>query len=505
MAKTKKTPKAPTDPTVPTGPLKEHPEAPKAPEEQPETPEEQPKTPEEQPKTPKEQPKADEPKQPKEQPKAPETPAKLPQSRLFKGTLGIVTVLLLRLVVGGVFAFSGFAKAIDPWGSVYKFGEYFTAFGLADLDWSLLFLAISAGTIEFALGVFMIFGIYRRFTPAMMLLAMLVMLPVTGYLAFTDAVPDCGCFGDALVLSNWSTFAKNVLLTPLILYLCAYNRFVKNVYGFAVQWMVAFLSMAYALVLAFIGFYMQPLIDFRPYPVGAPVVSLYEPSDEPEFIFTYEKNGVKQSFTIDSLPDDTWTYIDRQQIHGTKRSDVPDAIAITTLDGTPADSVLLHSGEQVLLLFPDLNNVGIAYTYLINEMYDYARSHGIDVVGLTSADAHAVAEWNDLSMASYALYSIDDSTLKMIARGNPAVVYLRDGHVVWKRTLQSISMEYITNERDMEGIGSDFNQGRWLKGLSLGYAVLMVLVLIVNRTHLLVMFSWRRLFRRPKQPKSPKN
>ena len=478
MAKTEKKPKA-LDPATPTGPRKEQPEAP---EEQP--------TPE---------------VKPEQQPEAPETPAKLPQSRLFKGSRGIVTVLLLRLATGGVFAFSGFAKAIDPWGSVYKFGEYLSAFGLADLDWSLLFLAISAGTIEFALGIFMIFGIYRRFTPAMMLLAMLVLLPVTGYLAITDAVPDCGCFGDALVLSNWSTFAKNVLLTPLILYLCAYNRFVKNVYGFAVQWMVAFLSMAYALVLAFIGFYMQPLIDFRPYPVGAPVVSLYEPSDEPEFVFTYEKNGVKQSFTIDSLPDDTWTYIDRRPIHGTKRSNAPDAIAITTLDGTPADSVLLSSGEQILLLFPDLDKVGIAYTYLINEMYDYARSHGIDVVGLTSADAHTVAEWDDLSMASYTLYSIDDSTLKMIARGNPAVVYLRDGHVVWKRTLQSISMEFITNERDMEGIGSDFNQDRWLKGLSLGYALLMALVLIVNRTHLLVMFSWRRIFRHSKQPKSTKN
>lgn len=478
MAKTEKKPKA-LDPATPTGSRKQQPEAP---EEQP--------TPE---------------VKPEQQPEAPETPAKLPQSRLFKGTLGIVTVLLLRLATGGVFAFSGFAKAIDPWGSVYKFGEYLSAFGLADLDWSLLFLAISAGTIEFALGIFMIFGIYRRFTPAMMLLAMLVMLPVTGYLAFTDAVADCGCFGDALVLSNWSTFAKNVLLTPLILYLCAYNRFVKNVYGFAVQWMVAFLSMAYALALAFIGFYMQPLIDFRPYPVGAPVMSLYEPSDEPEFVFTYEKNGVKQSFTIDSLPDDTWTYIDRRPIHGTKRSDAPDAIAITQLDGTPADSVLLSSGEQILLLFPDLDKVGIAYTYLINEMYDYARSHGIDVVGLTSADAHTVAEWDDLSMASYTLYSIDDSTLKMIARGNPAVVYLRDGRVVWKRTLQSISMDYITRERDLEGIGSDFDRSRWLKALTLGYLMLMAVLLVLNRTHLLVMFSWRQILGRRKNARATRH
>ena len=99
-----------------------------------------------------------------------------------------MTVLLLRLVAGGVFAFSGFAKAIDPWGSVYKFGEYFAAFGFADFEWSLLFLAVSAATVEFMLGVFMILGIYRRFTPAMMLLAMVVMLPLTGYLAITDAV-----------------------------------------------------------------------------------------------------------------------------------------------------------------------------------------------------------------------------------------------------------------------------------------------------------------------------
>ncbi|MGN1246815.1 MAG: BT_3928 family protein, partial [Muribaculaceae bacterium] len=435
----------------------------------------------------------------------PETPRKLPQSRLFNGSLGIATVLLLRLVVGGTFAFAGFAKAIDPWGSVYKFGEYLAAFGFAHLDWSLLFLAVSAGTIEFALGIFMIFGIYRRFTPITMLAAMLVMLPVTGYIAITDAVPDCGCFGDALVLGNRATFAKNLILTPLIIYLCTFNRYVKNVYGFAVQWIVALLSIAYAMILAFIGYYIQPLIDFRPYPIGAPIVSLYEPADEPQYEFTYEKNGTKRSFTIDSLPDDTWTYVDRREIHGTVRNNAPDAIAISTLDGSPADSVLLRSGEQILLLFPDLNKVGIAYTYLINEMHDYARSHGIDVVGLTSADAKAVAEWNDLSMASYSLFSIDDSTLKMIARGNPAVVYLRDGHVVWKRTLQSISMEYITNERDMDGIGSDFNQSRWLKALSLIYALLMVLVLIVNRTHLLVIFSLKRFIRHPKQPKSQKN
>lgn len=437
----------------------------------------------------------------------PEKPggAVVPQTRLFRGAAGIAAVLVLRLVVGGVFAFSGFVKAIDPWGSVLKFSEYLTALGLAGMEWSLLFLAVAVATVELMLGTFMILGIYRRFTPVMMLLAMVVMLPLTGYVAVSDAVAGCGCFGDAVPMSNWATFAKNLLLTPMILYQCAYNRWVKNVYGFAVQWIVAMLTIAYALVIAFIGYYIQPLIDFRPYPEGTELVSRYEPSEEPEFDFVYEKDGKRQAFAIDSLPDDTWTFVDRHERHGMRVSHAADAVAITTLDGEPADSVLLRSGEQILFLFPDLGTVSIAYTYLINELRDYARVRGIDVVGLTSGAADEVAEWNDLSMASYPLFAIDGSTLQMIARGNPAVVYLRDGRVVWKRTLQSISMDYITRERDLEGIGSDFDRSRWLKALTLGYLMLMAVLLVLNRTHLLVMFSWRQILGRRKNARATRH
>ena len=425
-------------------------------------------------------------------------PVAVPHTRLFGGAWGVTAVLLLRLVVGGVFAFSGFVKAIDPWGSVLKFGEYMTALGLQGMEWSLLFLAVAVATVEMMLGTFMLLGIYRRFTPVMMLLAMVTLLPLTGYMAVTDAVTGCGCFGDAVPMSNWGTFAKNLALTPGILYLCAYNRWVKNVYGFAVQWIVATLTIAYGLVIAFIGYYIQPLIDFRPYPEGAELVSRYEPQEEPEFDFIYEKNGERAAFTIDSVPDDTWTFVDRRERRGVKINDAADAVTITTMDGQPADSVLLRHGEQILLLFPDLKDVSIAYTYLINELHDYARARGIDVVGLTSGTAAEVAEWNDLSMSSYPLYSIDSSTLQMIARGNPAVVYLRDGRVAWKRTLQSVSMDYITRERDLEGIGSDFDSSRWLKVLTVGYLVLMAVLLVLNRTHLLVLFSWKRIFKSKK-------
>ena len=410
------------------------------------------------------------------------------ESRLYSGLWGVLIVLLLRLVVGGVFAFSGFVKAIDPWGSVYKFGEYLSVFGFENFEWILLFLAVALATAEFMLGVFVLLGLYRRFAPAMLLVVMAVMIPLTGYLAITDKVVDCGCFGDAITLGNTATFVKNLLLLPAILYLCAFNHRVKNVYGFAVQWIVAFLTMAYAMAVAFAGYYYQPMLDFRPYPVGSRLVQPTTNVNEGDnFVFIYEKNGERASFSIDSLPDDSWTFVDRALKPGVKSSDTAsEGLLLTTIAGEPVDSVIMASGEQLLFVFPDMAKVGISYTYLINEIYDYAQSHGVGVVGLTSATAEEVAGWNDLSMASYKLYNVDDSELKMLARGNPAVVYLKDGIVEWKRTLQSISMDLITSNSEIEDVASDFNSSKWLSWLTSTYAIAMILLLIVNRTHLLL-------------------
>ena len=158
-----------------------------------------------------------------------------------------------------------------------------------------------------------------------------------------------------------------------------------------------------------------------------------------------------------------------------------------------ADSVILNNGEQVLFLFPDLNDVVISFTYLINELYDFCQAHGIDVIGLTSGNHDAIQEWNDLSMASYKMYRMDDSELKMLARGNPAAVYLRDGIIVWKRTLQSISIEKVSTADSMDDLTSDFDPKRWLYLFTTIYGAFLLFILIINRTHIIVKFSWRRV------------
>ncbi|MDE6715531.1 MAG: DoxX family protein, partial [Muribaculaceae bacterium] len=212
-------------------------------------------------------------------------------------------VALLRVAVGGVFIFSGFLKAIDPWGTVYKFNEYLIVFGMSDyLDLSS-FLASIVAITEFVLGIMTFTGIYRRLAPWGIFLMMLVMLPLTLYLAVTDAVPDCGCFGDFIKLSNISTFVKNIFITAGAVLLLIYNRRLVNYFGVAVQWLIVVASTIYVGLIAFIGFYYQPMIDFRDFKVGTPIVASSDnAADDMQFI--YSNGSEERVFTIDNLPAD---------------------------------------------------------------------------------------------------------------------------------------------------------------------------------------------------------
>ncbi|MBR5103001.1 MAG: DoxX family protein, partial [Muribaculaceae bacterium] len=182
-------------------------------------------------------------------------------------------VIIVRLVVGLVFVYSGFSKAVDPWGGYYKFNEYFLALGLDSFVSLSLFFAFALAAIEFLLGVFLITGAYKRSTPIILTLLMAVMLPLTFYLAVSNVVSDCGCFGDAVHLSNWGTFFKNVLLTVAIIYLLLFNRKYEGLYSPAVHWLVLLGSFAFITAVAYNGYFVQPLRDYRPYKVGTRVAS----------------------------------------------------------------------------------------------------------------------------------------------------------------------------------------------------------------------------------------
>ena len=422
----------------------------------------------------------------------------------------LLLTMLMRLTVGGVFIYSGFTKAIDPWGSCYKITDYLAAMGLTEWTGTALFVAVALAVIEFVLGVVIAVGAYRRGSPILALILMLVMTPLTLWLAVTGAVPDCGCFGDALHLSNWATFGKNVLLLLGIIYLLAFNKSLRGVYGPAVQWVVLALSFALVISVAYYGYFTQPLIDYRPYPEGTRLVSsTAEDSDEGEddFIFIYSKNGKEHEFTIDSLPDeeDGWEYVTRYHARRPRGkvimqgSGSGNGIAITDQDGNDVTlDVLGDSRRTVLLLFPDLPHVGVVNSFALNELNDAALVSQADVIGLTPANAEEIEHWKDISMASYPIYNMDDSELKMIARGNPAVVYLEDGVIKWKRTLSSLDSE--EQPMELSEMGKSYDADSILTNLVLAYLAAMLALVIINRTHLMVRYFYYK--RHKKQSKT---
>ena len=407
-----------------------------------------------------------------------------------------VLTTLMRLVVGGVFIFSGFTKAVDPWGSCYKITDYLNAMGLGNWTDTALFIAVALAALEFVLGMCLALGTYRRSSPIIALLLLLVMTPLTLWLAVTDAVRDCGCFGDALHLSNWATFGKNLLLLLGSIYLLLFNTSLRGIYGPAVQWIVSGLSFALVMGVAYYGYFYQPLIDYRPYPLGTQLVSSAVEDDEAsedDFIFIYSKDGVEHEFTIDSLPDeeDGWEYITRYHAnrpHGKvimQNGNANNPIAIMDQDGNDVTVDVLGSNRRmVLLLFPDLEQVGVVNSFALNELTDAALVADAEVVGLTPATQEQIAQWQDVSMASYPIYNMDDSELKMVARGNPAVVYLEDGAIKWKRTLSSL--DNVEQPVELSDMGNDYDADKILSSLMLTFLAALLAVLVVNRSHLVV-------------------
>lgn len=228
----------------------------------------------------------------------------------------VVAAEFSRIVVGAVFLFSGFVKAIDPLGFTYKIQDYLIAFQLTDLLPLALSAAIAMVVVEFLIGLFLLLGIYRKLSSTFATIFMAVFLPLTLWIALANPVEDCGCFGDALVISNWATFYKNILLSACALFLLFHYRLLKPLFSKKVAKYAALYSVLFAIAFAVYNVVRLPVVDFRPFKIGSDIPEFMtidpEKADVVENIFIYSKDGVEQEFTEDDYPwnDSTWVYVD---------------------------------------------------------------------------------------------------------------------------------------------------------------------------------------------------
>lgn len=400
-------------------------------------------------------------------------------------------VIALRLIVGLTFVVSGFAKAIDPWGFMYKIEEYLTAWHLSQPRSILLVAAVGLSAYEFVCGLSLMLGSYRKSTPRLLMLTMVVMLPLTGYIAVANPVADCGCFGDLWVLSNWATFFKNIAIVAALIYLMRYNAKVdKSLVAKPIQWIAALGMFAYIACVAFVGYMVQPLIDFRAYPDGSKLVVDNGADDSPEdtLVFVYQKDGIEEEFALDNLPDSTWTFVERKELSDLSDKHSDATFAIFDGDDDVTDEVI-GTGKQLLITIPDPDDIDVAYAYAANLLSQTMERDGGDVVGLLATTEDGIAHWEDLSMAQYPCYTVDDTTLKTLVRGSIGLVLLADGEIVWKRALPSVDFDTLealsSGDEDMETLAPDASVLLWL---TMALVTLLIFLILIS-----LIFANRRL------------
>lgn len=408
-------------------------------------------------------------------------------------------VVLLRIILGGVFILSGGAKSIDPWGTVFKIEEYLAAWGWYDFPGSLVTVgAFILGGFEFVWGSLLLLGCYRRGSVVALSLLMAVMLPLSLYIAITDPVADCGCFGDAFVISNTATFVKNIFICLGLAYLLPNNPSVPTFVTPYVQWMVGGWLTLYILVIGLIGYNIQPLIDFRRFSPGTSLTSDEQADDEQtgEMVFVYERDGERRDFTLDALPDSTWTFVDRKT---EGMAALEDNFMVTDPeDGEDLTEEFLSTpgGDDLFIVtIPDIKHIDLSATYLLNDLNDFIKARAGKLVALTgvNADADDIDQWRDVSMATYPIYRTDPKLIKELARGNSALVYVNKGVVEWKRTLNSISYSQVTETPGDQLLPTlDPEAGWMLSVISWGFLAILTLLIILDRTGHLVHLHIRR-------------
>ena len=363
-----------------------------------------------------------------------------------------------RTLLGLVFIFSGVVKAIDPLGTVYKIEDYLKAFGgfftellpMAEVAaWALIIL-------ELLLGVCMVLNIRTQWTAWVSLLFYLVMTPLTLYIALTNPVSDCGCFGDAVVLTNWQTFWKNVVLIILAIILVACRKHTRQLWS---NWMEVVLTVL--TIVAAVAFMTWtrlhlPLKDFRPYKVGNHLPTLMEyPEDaEPdvyEYSFVYEKDGVEQTFTLENYPkgDSTWTFV-RSNSKLIKKGYEPPIhdFEIINAEGEDLTWDILESEEPVtLVVMYDLKKADkkqmAKVETLASNLSPFASSPDRLIASspnfyiLTGSGTDDIINFClEYPALSDYICTCDPVTLKTIVRANPGAIVVQNGTVIDKYNLR---------------------------------------------------------------------
>jgi uncharacterized membrane protein YphA (DoxX/SURF4 family) len=360
-----------------------------------------------------------------------------------------IVVNFVRILTGLLFIFSGLVKAIDPLGLAYKMQEFFEAWAangfmksmMGSLENYALPFSIIMITLEVGVGIALLLGWQKKITSWVLLLLMLFFTFLTNYVLFSGKIRACGCFGDCIPLTPIQTFTKDIILLAFSFLLLLQRKYIFPIAKPLIDSLVLVISIAATLILQWYVLNHLPLKDCLPYKAGNNILELRKmPADaipdKYDYVFVYEKDGVKKDFPVSALPDSTWKFSERKQkLISAGKNNVPliNDFSLTAEDGTDStESILTVNADYYLLFIKELPSNSSSWMADLKNVYF--------LVGETNKKIYVITAQRDAITDLFAknnlpvnnIYTCDATAIKTAARTNPDL-YLMHGPVVQKK------------------------------------------------------------------------
>ena len=358
-----------------------------------------------------------------------------------------IIVHLFRYFVGTLFIFSGLIKLNDPIGFSFKLEEYFgpTVFDLDFLIPIVLPMAIFIVIFEVILGIFLILGYKREFTLWSLLLMIIFFTFLTWYSAYFNKVTDCGCFGDAIKLTPWESFTKDVVLLIMIAFIFVKKDLVNPIINLNLQKLIIGTSLLVCFYITYFVLNHLPILDFRAYKIGDNIIeNMRVPEDAPKDIYEYEwlfseGDEIKKYITNGEYPNAKGDFltVETKLIQKGYEPSIYD-FSIEVNGNNLTDEIL---GEEKLLIYISYNLEKFSSKAIENMKFsaEKAKNNGFKIIGLTASsveDRNIFIKTNNLS---FDFYTCDETALKTVVRSNPGAIVLKAGNVVDKKHYKDFS------------------------------------------------------------------
>ena len=345
-----------------------------------------------------------------------------------------------RLFVGLLFIFSGLIKINDPVGFSFKLEEYFgpTVFNIDFLLPYVLPLAIFIVVVEVLLGVFLLIGLKKEFTIYSLFVMIVFFTFLTWYSAYFNKVTDCGCFGDAIKLTPWESFTKDIILLVFIIILMMGLKYIKPLFTNKLLYTIPVISLVICILIVNQVLSHLPLIDFRPYKIGNNIIeNMITPEDSKKAIFRYdwlfnvegEKKIISTSGNFPSIEGD-FISVETELLEEGYEPPIHDfSMELDDIDYTDS---LMQEENLLIFVFYNISKMELEAIGDLKESLRIAMDNNYKIIGLTASGNEDVNNFKSKFLVDLDFYFCDETALKTIVRSNPAALKLHKGTIIQK-------------------------------------------------------------------------